>query len=103
MRVVRRAHRGPLSARGERARVARRVPALLRVRAATGAAAVVLYPGPPGLLQAGLRQVSIRSARLVACKSHGIGSDRIVIQIVIISSESCTDFIRFVCWYITMP
>lgn len=68
MRVVRRAHRGPLPARGERARVARRVPALLCVRAATGAATLVLHPGPPGLLQAGLRQVSTRSARLVARK-----------------------------------
>lgn len=68
MRVVRRAHRRPLPARGERARVARRVPALLRVRSATGAAAFMLHPGPPGLLQAGLRQVSTRSTRLVARK-----------------------------------
>lgn len=59
VRVVRRANIGSFPAGGVRPGVARRLPQVLRVRPSARQATFVLHEGPPGLLQAGLRQVSM--------------------------------------------
>lgn len=56
---VRGAHRRPLPAGGGRRRVAHGVPALLRVCSAARPPPFLLPARPPGLLQAGLCQVSL--------------------------------------------
>lgn len=66
MLCVRRADRGPLPAGGGRRRVAHGLSALQRVRRAAGPPPLLLPARPPGLLQAGLCQVSAQHTRLAA-------------------------------------